>query len=390
MTTTEGTPRDVGALPTRAERRRALRGEREPKAGPQPRLRELDLLRLLAAVAVVLFHYTARDNPAWGGQDPLTVFPALSEYTRYGFLGVELFFMISGFVILMTAWRKRVGEFAIARVTRLFPAYLFAVVFTAIVVSAFGALDYDVEPLQVLTNLTMLQGGLGVSDVDGVYWSLWVELRFYLLVALLVLYGVTYRTVVGFMVLWLSATVLLTAAPVAFLDVFLFPRWSHYFIAGMALYLIHRFGGNVVLWVVVFVTWVIALTKAADEAAGAESIVNGNIDPNVLIAAVTVMYAVMIVVALGGLRWMTWRGLTALGLLTYPLYLLHEWVGWIMIDRLREFLTNEQTLVAVTAAMVALSYVVARFVEAPASARMRSSLNRALHQIRNEPQTAQR
>jgi peptidoglycan/LPS O-acetylase OafA/YrhL len=390
MTTTDRPPSDVGALPTRAERRRALRGERSPKTGPQPRLRELDLLRLLAAVAVVLFHYTARENAAWGGRDPLEVFPDLSAVTRYGFLGVELFFMISGFVILMTAWRKRVGEFAIARVTRLFPAYLFAVVFTAVVVTVFGTLDYSVTPVQVLTNLTMLQGGLGVSDVDGVYWSLWVELRFYVLVALLVLYGVSYRTVVGFMVLWLTATVLLTAAPVDFLDVFLFPRWSHYFIAGMALYLVHRFGGNLVLWTIVFVTWILALTGADAEATGAENVVNGDIDPTVLMVAVTVLYAVMNLVALGALRWMSWSGLTTLGLLTYPLYLLHEWVGWIMIARLQEALGDVATLVVVTLSMVALAYLVAKFVEAPLSGRMRTGLNNALDQIRNEPEPVQR
>lgn len=353
-------------------------------------MRELDFLRFVAAIAVVLFHYTARQNPAWGDIDPVQVFPALSQVTRYGFLGVELFFVISGFVILMTAWGRDVGEFVVARATRLFPAYLFAVLFTAFVVTVVPDLGYKVEPVQVITNLTMLQAGLGVPDVDGVYWSLWVELRFYVLVAGLVLYGVTYRRVVGFMAAWLTLTVALRAAPVAFLDFFFFPRWSHFFIAGMALYLVRRFGPNLVLWTVVFVSWVLALTAAEGEIAGAESIIGASLNPTVMYAGVTAIFLVMILVALGALRWMTWRGLTTLGLLTYPLYLLHEWVGWVMIDQLDESLGTTATLVVVVVAMLLLSWFVARFIEAPGSRRMRAALTRALHQMRAESERTPR
>ena len=61
-----------------------------------PRLAQLDALRGIAALAVVLFHYTTRYDQLFGhAQSPALSFP-------YGYLGVNLFFMISGFVILMT------------------------------------------------------------------------------------------------------------------------------------------------------------------------------------------------------------------------------------------------------------------------------------------------
>ena len=371
-------------LRTRAQRRIAAREARLPKAGPPSRMRELDLLRFLAAVAVVLFHYTARQNPAWGGTDPVNVFPGLSQFTRYGFLGVELFFVISGFVILMTAWRRKVGEFAIARFTRLFPAYVFAVLFTALIVTVFGSLNYNVTPLQVLTNMTLLQEPLGIASVDGVYWSLLIELKFYFLIACLVGFGVTYRRVVTFMGLWLVATVALRAAPVPFLDFFLFPRWSQYFIAGMAFYLIHRFGSNLVLWAFVFVTWILTITTVAEEAAGAERIVGAPVNPMTMYAGITIIFLVMALVALGALRWLSWRHLTTLGMLTYPLYLLHEWIGWVMIDQLRLALTPWENLAVTTATMILLAWGVARFVEAPLSKRVRTALNHSLHQMRSE------
>ena len=375
---------------TRAQRRVATRETRLPKNQPLTRLRELDLLRFIAAVAVMLFHYTARLNAAWGPDvEPTTVFPQLSQFTRYGFLGVELFFVISGFVILMTAFGRKVGEFAIARFTRLFPAYIFAVIFTTIIVTAFSRLGNDVEPLQVLTNMTLLQEPLGIASVDGVYWSLLIELKFYFLVACLVAFGITYRRVVSFMGLWLIATVALQAAaaqgqPVAFLDFFLFPRWSQYFIAGMALFLIHKLGSNIVLWTMVFVTWIITLSTVAKEAQGAERIVGAPINPVTMYAGITAIYLIMALVAVGGLRWLNWRFLTTLGLLTYPLYLLHEWIGWIMIDRLRESFTPWQTLGIVVASMIALAWFVARFIEAPLSKSVRGALNHALQQMRSE------
>jgi len=373
---------------TRAQRRIASREARLPKTKTPTRMRELDLLRFLAAVGVLLFHYTARQSPAWGGVDPVQVFPWLSQFTRYGFLGVELFFVISGFVILMTAWGRKVGEFAIARFTRLFPAYVFAVLFTATVVTVFGSLNYNVTPLEVLTNMTLLQEPLGIASVDGVYWSLLIELKFYFLLACLVGFGVTYRRVVTFMGLWLVATVALRAAPVAFLDFFLFPRWSQYFIAGMALYLIHRFGSNLVLWSFVFVTWILTLTTVADEAAGAERIVGAPVNPLTMYAGITVIYLVMSLVAVGALRWMSWRRLTTLGLLTYPLYLLHEWVGWVMIDKLRLDFTPWQTLAITSASMILLAWLVAHFIETPLSRRVRAGLNHSLHQMRSETERA--
>src|SRR5678809_520447 len=67
------------------------------------RFPELDLLRFLAAGAVMLFHYTylGPKNHEWSAS-----FPALSEIFKYGYLGVDVFFILSGFVILLTAYEN--------------------------------------------------------------------------------------------------------------------------------------------------------------------------------------------------------------------------------------------------------------------------------------------
>ncbi|MFD6812242.1 acyltransferase family protein, partial [Streptomyces anthocyanicus] len=97
-----------------------------PRPRKRGRLYVLDGLRLGAALMVVAFHYTALgaeawDRPAW------TVFPEVSRFTSYGYLGVQLFFVISGFVICMSAWGRPLKAFFVSRVIRLYPAYWFAV-----------------------------------------------------------------------------------------------------------------------------------------------------------------------------------------------------------------------------------------------------------------------
>src|SRR5436190_10531242 len=99
------------------------------------RFPELDLLRFIAACAVMLFHYTFR-----GPRDGFwqASFPFLDQISRYGYLGVQVFFILSGFVILLTAYEKNAMGFAMARFVRLFPAYWICVTLTTAVVVIAG------------------------------------------------------------------------------------------------------------------------------------------------------------------------------------------------------------------------------------------------------------
>lgn len=86
------------------------------------RLYALDAVRITAALVVVLYHYVALGT-AWGLSGTQHLFPALRPFALYGWLGVEIFFIVSGFVICMSAWGRTVGDFATSRISRLFPAY---------------------------------------------------------------------------------------------------------------------------------------------------------------------------------------------------------------------------------------------------------------------------
>jgi peptidoglycan/LPS O-acetylase OafA/YrhL len=87
------------------------------------RLVEIDALRGVAALAVVLFHYTTHFTKLFGASPPPTISFSMGHY------GVNLFFIISGFVIFMTLEKTlRPMDFVVSRFSRLFPTYWVAIV----------------------------------------------------------------------------------------------------------------------------------------------------------------------------------------------------------------------------------------------------------------------
>ncbi|QKW34597.1 acyltransferase [Actinomadura sp. NAK00032] len=346
------------------------------------RLRELDLLRFAAALAVVLYHFTGFGGAGPWPEPSAAVFPGLGDVTRFGYLGVDLFFVISGFVILMSAWGRGPGEFGVSRLVRLMPAYWVSVLLGAVVYAVFRQ-GHGVPGL-VLPNLTMLQGGLGLRNVDAVYWTLWVELHFYVLIAVLASIGITYRSCLVFMAAWLFAGVYADEADNDLLQVMLIPTWSCYFIAGMALYMIHRFGPTLLLWGYVAVTYLIALHWGAWRA---EHVFRGA-NEIVVSAVITGIFAVMILVATRRLRWLRWSRLTVLGALTYPLYLVHSQLALPLLDALYPDLGKWPALCVVVAASLLSAYAVHRLVERPGAAWMKARLYASLEPLRRSVETS--
>lgn len=359
----------------------------------KPRLRSLDLLRFVAALAVVAFHLSAFTGPStrpWADELTYEVFPVLSQGTRYGFLGIDLFFLISGFVICMSAWGRSLGEFFVSRAARLYPAFWCAVLFTTAVLAAFPVVRGPLEPQHVLVNLTMFGEPLGVPLVDSVYWTLWVELRFYLLVAAVAAVGLTYRRVLLLCCGWTVVSVL--AAPLGeqggaakyVVETFVMPRWSPYFVAGMALYLVYRLRhdyrhrGNLLLWAVVGLSWTLAIHHRVSNLEGAESPLHTDLSPWAMSAVVTACFALVGLVAVGWLDWLDHPVATVLGTLTYPLYLIHEFVGWTLIHLAYGPLGRWGALATAAGTVLLVAYAIHRWVERPGQRLLRRKLTTAL------------
>lgn len=119
-----------------------------------------------------------------------TLFTLATLNVDLGKIAVSLFFAISGFVIPFTLDKKRhnpVARFAINRFFRLYPAYWLSML-GAIAVEYWMA-GKNLEVPVVLANLTMLQGFVGIEHMQGLYWTLQIELIFYALCVIIFKYS---------------------------------------------------------------------------------------------------------------------------------------------------------------------------------------------------------
>ncbi|MFF4981584.1 acyltransferase family protein [Streptomyces sp. NPDC001046] len=372
-------PRPAAAAPAEPPGAPIVPRRRERPGG---RLRALDGLRLLAALMVAAYHYGGRDGEiaqAWG-TSPKEQFPTLHEYFAYGCLGVQVFFVISGFVICMSGWGRPLKSFVASRASRLLPAYWVAVLIVtavfALPVVAFRA----VSPSDALVNLTMLQMPLGVDRVLGVCWTLWAEVRFYALFALcVVLPGATRRRVIMFCAGWTLAAVIAENAQLPLLDIVAMPQYAPFFIGGVGLYLVHLDRRDVYGWGIVAVSWAVGQHYAVQElwhAPGAGGFSHRTSLGIVLV--VTFGFLAVAAIALGLLNRVNWRWLTVAGALTYPFYLVHEHLGWVVVHALHQGLDlpSGVTFGLTVAAMLLLAWLLNKYVEEPLTPRLRAALAR--------------
>jgi len=344
---------------------------------PRRRLPVLDGLRLMAALMVALFHFTTINlADSWGTASNAIVFPGLTQVAWYGWSGVELFFMISGFVICMSCWGRSVSDFARSRLVRLFPAYWPAVLITTAVVTLWPVARDPIAPHDMLVNLTMLNEPLKVPSADLSYWTLWAEARFYLLFALLVAWGLTLRRVLWFSYVWLILSVLAISSNEPLLNVVLQPTYAPYFAAGIGFYLIHRFGPDIRLWGLIGLSWALAMHMLVARITQESKTLKHTLSLPVGMLIVTTFFAIMTVVALGWTSRVQWRWLTTAGLLTYPFYLLHQHIGLTLIHGLQDVRPRYLTLAAVILTLLGAAWLLHRFIERPLARLLRAKLGK--------------
>lgn len=362
------------------------------------RFYEIDLLRFIAAISVVIYHYTfiGATRP---GYNPL-VFPAFAPITKYGYLGVELFFIISGYVVLLSAQGKTVRQFFVSRVTRLYPAYWVACTLTFLVKIIWGAGTnaslpmadtLGATPIQYVYNMTMFQHFLGITDMDGPYWSLAIEVTFYFLISLLMGYYLL-RYVDWFLLLWLGYVALPKVAYSGTLFTELFFRgYAPYFIAGMLFYLLQQSKGRTRLrYALLAIAYLLAIKSGINQANELTGVYHVIISPNVTVLIITIFFLVFGLISarkvnLSNYSWLKWAGA-----LTYLLYLLHSDIAFIAFHHLKGTVNKYVLLGGAVTGMLVLAFLTYRFVEKPLGKYLGSHLNRWLARLDNEPLTTVR
>lgn len=329
---------------------------------PPKRLYEIDILRFIAAMMVVMFHYTS--EPYQMHHIYLIGNNSLKDIFLNGYLGVKLFFIISGFVIFMSAFNSTPGKFLRSRILRLFPAFLIMCTITFLVCSAFDS-SYHVGLKDYLLNATLIgtfASWAGIKLVAGVYWTLIVEMQFYFFIYLLLVFK-KIDLIRYFLLFWLALSVFTYYGELYFnyhsvfnkIRILMITEHSYYFIAGCYFYLIkfHRKRLDIImpLLILCFVLFFINSLKIILTGYG---------------VFLLLFFGVFYLITLKEVKFK--RNLsfyTAIGNLTYPLYLIHENIGIILINVLLLHLNHGLVLACCVASMLVLTYLFNVYVETP-------------------------
>ncbi len=337
---------------------------------------ELDLLRFIAAMAVVLFHFLFRGQN--GDYMPVS-FQPFDTYAQYGYLGVPLFFMISGFVILLSATNRSALQFTTSRIARLYPAFWVSVSLSAFVMLIFGQQLFSINLPQYLANLTMLGGFFGVEDIDGVYWTLYLELKFYALIFIVLLFN-KIEKIEWIMSTWIVILLLDFFSPLPkSISFFVFPEWAPYFIGGASFYLLKMKGANLQRIINLLIAFCLSLYMGAEGVVELNTAYQVAALPIVAIITIFLFYIIFALIIFDKLSWFRSKWAMSIGALTYPLYLIHQNIGYIAFSHFYKDVNKYLLLFAVITVLLIISWLISAKIETKLGPFIKQNLDKLLH-----------
>lgn len=335
------------------------------------RYANIDGLRAIAALGVMVEHMFGdllRQTPPAAG--PMNAAgDLLVQNVSLGRFGVALFFLISGFVVPFSIGGERpLFQFAVSRAFRLYPALWLAL---AVLASMAWLAGEPPRAVTVLANMTMAPALFGQPWLSPIYWTLFVELAFYVLVALLFSAGTLRR--VGVLSILSLALVIATALPVqlrihgiANLPVQYLGMHLSFLFLGLLLrlWLVERVPGASIAALALVLAQIVAVPSvAAFSLARGDNFIMEGLTP------VLTAYALALVVFLAAVRFDRPRSLllSRIGLISYSMYLLH-WPVNVTVYRflpLTGQIGDSATMLVCAGLTLLVSWLIYRLVERP-------------------------
>ena len=298
----------------------------------------VDGLRGLAALAVVLVH--ASGMIFAGHRSPGDFLDRLSQQVGVCRHGVDVFFVISGFVIAHSIGAATInaayaGRFALRRSLRLDPPYWVAIALMALEVVLRRHMGHEHPALpsvpQVVAHLFYLQQILGFGPISSVFWTLALEVQFYLVfILLLALTRWTARAVPGngrSARAWVTAAAfavsLLWAAAIvpsrSYFATWFGPHW-HKFLIGAIIW--YAWAGYVPRYVLALSLALLAIAVVVGSRFGPYA-PDAQVELGLRVGLATALAFVAAMTFNGFHTWLSWQPLQFLGRVSYSLYLVH-------------------------------------------------------------------
>jgi peptidoglycan/LPS O-acetylase OafA/YrhL len=329
------------------------------------RLKELDALRGIAALFVVLFHYSGIS-----GID--------NWFLKLGVTGVDLFFLISGYVILLTLEKTETGrDFVISRLSRLYPSFIVMIITTTALIYFLNRASMP-SVREFSLNLTMMQPVFRVKNIDDSYWTLTVEMQFYILMLFIFLTGkLKYIESIGLAILaFIIVYYLLTATFFESSKLYIIPRSyfpliSHFqlFLAGITFYKMKTVGMTLYRYTIIAVCSL--FTFYLYDKSGRSHFF---IDLLPYATMIAIYMSVFYFLILEKLKFLKAKVLIFLGGISYCVYLLHQEAGKVMYNYFAKVLAfnSYATILMIFMLVLLVSSIVTYFIEKPSIAYLRS------------------
>jgi peptidoglycan/LPS O-acetylase OafA/YrhL len=335
------------------------------------RLKELDALRGLAALMVVFFHFTMGRAQANLG-------------FKVGTTGVDLFFIISGFVIYMSIGKVKTSlDFVINRISRLYPTYWTCVSFTFVLIavnSMFKNIGWGYSDIiGYLVNMTMFQFYFEIPSIDGTYWTMIIEMIFYLGILFLFHFKMLkYLNFIG-----LSLTVLVVTATFFWPQTYLVTRVMYWipllqfiplFLAGTVFYKIYTFKNKRIENYALLLVCLISQILLFNFAGGSKKYIIQSEYALMLI----VYFTLFVLFVNNKLGFIVSKWSLFLGKISFALYLVHQYISIriiipYLVDDLQLNFWMASLLVALPV-VILLAALITYFIEVPFSKKLKDKL----------------
>jgi peptidoglycan/LPS O-acetylase OafA/YrhL len=229
--------------------------------------------------------------------------------------------MVSGFVIYWTLEKvKDPMDFIVSRFSRLYPIYWASAIITFLTVSYFGLSGREVPVIDALMNILMFHQYLNFKHIDGVYWTLTIELTFY--VWIFTIYKLNLLNYAEYI---LCPLVILSIVNTMgyietsyFIENLLMLKFISFFISGICFFKITNKTSNKKTFIVMLICLFSTI------------IVNHEI----LFILFTMFYTLFYCAVSGRLKFLDCKPLLFFGSISYSLYLIHQNIGFIIINEL--------------------------------------------------------
>lgn len=329
----------------------------------------LDLVRILAAFWVLGFHWITCPGCFYGFKSVPKmdwVSPIFHSVCEWGFLGVDIFFILSGSLIAKSAIDNDWFNFTRERFARLFPAYFLVGLLSLFLYPIATNSAINVEKIFSLSGLQFWIGGPAIIAVG---WTLPIEISFYLLITI-ALFFYNRRKKFGskelrdFLNIWLLMYILSIALNFQPLQNLFIPSYAPYFILGAALSLVKSAEDFLANIFTIFVSLVLTL-KFVFHRVDAYPFLHHKFIMSVLLVACMsgiIIYSNRRVVS--SPTNLIRQSIRTLSLMTYPIYLIHLEVGLTFVYLYLQIgITSKLSFLASAITILVISYLVVRFFE---------------------------